>query len=179
VKWRPYAPLSTFWESLLTVCSLGFPLLLWWGLSLSGKVDPLFLPPPQKVWARAIQLFTQDTLFQDIAASLGRVGAGFLLTVLLGVPLGILVGAFRGVAALVEPISGLIRYLPASAFVPLLILWLGLGEEPKVGLIFLGTFFYTLLLIADAVRAVPIEWVRVSYTSLGCSPPFWMPLVST
>jgi NitT/TauT family transport system permease protein len=116
-----------------------------------------------------VQLFAEDTLWQDVFASLGRVFTGFLAAALVSIPLGILVGAFPLVAALVEPLSGLIRYLPASAFVPLLIFWLGLGEEPKVTLIFLGTVFYNLLLIADAVKAIPLEWIRVSYT-LGANP---------
>ncbi len=57
--------------------------------------------------------------------------------------------------ALFEPVIGLLRYLPAAAFIPLLIIWLGLGEEPKVALIFLGTFFFNTLMTADVVRGVP------------------------
>lgn len=159
--------LSTRTSTLLITLSLLSPLALWWGLT--GRVEPLFLPSPDRVVTRLVELLRTDTLGQDILVSLGRVLAGFSLTALVSIPLGIAAGASPVVGRLVEPLGGLVRYLPASAFVPLLILWLGLGEEPKVGLIFLGTVFYTLLLIADAVRALPLAWIRVSYT-LGASP---------
>ncbi|WP_218080709.1 ABC transporter permease [Anthocerotibacter panamensis] len=167
--WRLREPVSPILYAVLVGISLGLPLLLWWGVGRTGWVDPTFLPAPQKVIVRLVQLWQEDTLKEDILASLSRVGAGFVLASLVSIPLGIAVGSFRAVGALVEPFSGLMRYLPASAFVPLLILWLGIGEEPKIGLIFLGTVFYTLLLVADAVRAIPIAWIRVSYT-LGANP---------
>ena len=73
-------------------------------------------------------------------------------------------GSFGSVAALFEPVIGLLRYLPPGAFIPLLIIWLGLGEPPKVALIFLATVFFNTLMTADVVRRVPIALIDVSYT---------------
>jgi NitT/TauT family transport system permease protein len=89
---------------------------------------------------------------------------GFGLAVGVSVPLGIVMGSFRAGWALFEPILGLLRYLPAGSFIPLLIIWLGLGEEPKAALIFLGTFFFNTLMTADVVRGVPLALIDVSYT---------------
>ncbi len=162
--WRVREPIPPLVYGIFVAISLGLPLLLWISVSQLHWVDPLFLPAPQRVLQKLIQLFTEDTLWQDLGASLRRVALGFLLTVVISVPLGILVGAFPVMAGLVEPFGALLRYLPASAFVPLLILWLGLGEPPKIALIFFGTVFYTLVLVANAVRALPISWIKVSYT---------------
>jgi len=82
----------------------------------------------------------------------------------ISVPLGLLMGSFRSAVSLFEPVIGLLRYLPAGAFIPLLIIWLGLGEEPKVTLILLGTVFFNTLMTADVVRTVPIALIDVSYT---------------
>jgi NitT/TauT family transport system permease protein len=103
-------------------------------------------------------------LLSDTWATVQRVIYGFGLTVLVSVPLGIAMGSFSAVNALLEPLSGLLRYLPAAAFTPLLLIWLGIGESPKIALIFLGTVFFNMLMTADAVRLVPADLIDVAYT---------------
>jgi NitT/TauT family transport system permease protein len=73
-------------------------------------------------------------------------------------------GTFKSVNALFEPLIGFIRYMPATAFISLLLIWLGLGEPPKVALIFLGVLFFNTLMTANIVWQVPSELVRVAYT---------------
>jgi NitT/TauT family transport system permease protein len=73
-------------------------------------------------------------------------------------------GSFQAGQALFEPIVGLLRYLPASAFIPLLTIWLGIGEPSKWMLLFIGTVFFNTLMTADAVRQVPRALIDVSYT---------------
>ena len=90
--------------------------------------------------------------------------SGFLLASVLAVPLGILMGSFKVVEALIEPITGFMRYLPVSAMIPLLILWIGIGIEQKIAVIFLGTFFQQLVLIADVSARVSKDLLDVSYT---------------
>ena len=90
--------------------------------------------------------------------------SGFLLASVLAVPLGILMGSFKVVEALIEPITGFMRYLPVSAMIPLLILWIGIGIEQKIAVIFLGTFFQQLVLIADVSARVSKDLIDVSYT---------------
>ena len=93
-----------------------------------------------------------------------RVAIGFGLSLLVAVPLGLGMGTFKSISALFEPVIGLVRYAPATAFVPLLLIWLGLGEEPKIALVFLGTVFFNTLMIANVVWQVPSELIRVSQT---------------
>ncbi|NEQ26113.1 MAG: ABC transporter permease, partial [Microcoleus sp. SIO2G3] len=85
----------------------------------------------------------------------------------ISVPLGVLMGTFASVRSLLEPIIGIIRYMPAPAFIPLLILYFGLGETPKILLIFIGTLFFNTLMIMDAVKFVPKDLIEATYTLGG------------
>ena len=96
-----------------------------------------------------------------------RVTLGFLAAAIVSVPLGISMGAFGSVRSLFEPIIGVVRYMPAPAFIPLLILYLGIDETPKITLIFIGTVFYNTLMIMDAVKFVPKALVETTYTLGG------------
>ena len=167
VFWRildEIPPLLTW--SLMAV-SIITPILLWWVVANSGWVEPLFLPTPEQVWQSLCEMATRDRLFQDILASLWRVSGGFLLAAIISVPLGILMGAMRSIRALFEPIIAIIRYMPATAFTPLLILYFGIGELPKILLIFIGTLFFNTLMIMDAVKFIPKELVETTYTLGG------------
>jgi len=149
---------------VLAVAVLG-PLAAWWALSVSGLVKPaLYLPTPPATLRAGLDMLSTGQLYSDAAASVGRVALGFGLAVAVSVPLGIVMGSFATGWSLFEPAIGLLRYLPAAAFIPLLIIWLGLDEEPKIAVIFLGTFFFNTLMTADVVRGVPVALIDVSYT---------------
>ena len=148
--------------------SILIPLLGWAMLTYSGLVEPLFLPTPTAVVQRCLSLLQSGTLLHDVGMSVSRVGWGFLLSALLSVPLGLLIGTFKSMEGLFEPIVSLLRYMPAAAFIPLIILWIGLGEPSKIAIIFLGSFFYNTLMIADAVKFIPADFLRAAYT-LGAS----------
>jgi NitT/TauT family transport system permease protein len=153
----------TIW--ILTIASVLIPLVGWWALSVSGVVQPAnWLPTPAATYAAGMEMARSGELFDDAWASIQRVLIGFGLAVVVSVPLGVLMGSFRSGWALFEPILGLLRYLPAAAFIPLLIIWLGLDEAPKVALIFIGSFFFNTLMTADVVRGVPVALIDVSYT---------------
>lgn len=147
--------------------SIVVPFVLWWIISNSGLVQPLFLPTPVQVGGALLRLWENGSLPKDIAASLFRVLSGFLLATVIAIPLGILMGTFASVRALMEPIIGIVRYMPAPAFIPLLILYFGLGELPKILLIFIGTLFFNTLMIMDAVKFVPTELIETTYTLGG------------
>ncbi len=149
---------------ILTVLSLAVPLVGWLALSASGTVPDTFLPSPAQVWAAGLDMATSGQLLTDTWATVHRVLIGFGLAVAVSAPLGLLMGAFPAGEAALEPVIGLLRYLPASAFIPLLIIWLGLGEPSKVAILFIGTVFFNTLMTADAVRQVPGALVDVSYT---------------
>jgi NitT/TauT family transport system permease protein len=158
------APLSARARWILTALSVALPLAAWYALSASQAVSPIFLPSPAAVWSAGWDMAESGTLATDTWASVHRVLTGFGLAVATSVPLGVLMGSFQAGQALLEPVIGLLRYLPASAFIPLLIIWLGIGEPSKVAILLIGTVFFNTLMTADAVRLVPGALIDVSYT---------------
>ncbi len=154
-------PLKLNW--ILSGISIGLPLILWWGITSFGSIDPKFLPSPHAVIIAAQRLWETGDLQQDTIASLWRVGVGFFLSALCAIPVGILMGSFRSIRALLEPLFGLMRYMPAPAFIPLLILYQGIDEAPKITLIFIGTFFFNALMVMDTVKFVSKDLIDATY----------------
>ena len=167
VFWRIAADIPQSLKWALMALSVLVPLLLWWGLSSTGWVDAKFLPTPGMVVNALVVLWQDGYLLGDTLSSFLRVSGGFMLAALVAIPLGIGMGAFASVRSLLEPLVGIVRYMPAPAFIPLLIIYLGLGEEPKVALIFIGTVFFNTLMIMDAVKFVPKELIETTYTLGG------------
>lgn len=125
-------PIPTRTRRILATLSVLGPLAIWWLLSISGVVDPpTYLPTPPAVWAALTEMARTGDLLTDTLATLQRLLVGFGAAVAVSVPLGILMGSFRSAQALFEPIVGLLRYLPAGAFIPLLIIWMGLESRPR------------------------------------------------
>ena len=156
-------------RSGLQVASLLLPLLFWTLIATLGVVDEKFLPSPGAVYRSLASMAESGILFQDIVASTGRVFAGFLLATVVAVPIGICMGVYPAVCALCEPLIAMLRYMPAAAFIPLLIIYLGIGEEPKIALIFLGTVFFNILMVMDSVKFVPKELIETTLTLGGRS----------
>ncbi|GAB4242387.1 MAG: ABC transporter permease [Stanieria sp.] len=152
-------PLST----TLVIISILAPLLIWWLITAFGNIDPKFLPSPERVLEAFARLWSTGELLKDTVASLWRVVVGFCLASLIAIPTGILMGSFASIRALLEPLFGLMRYMPAPAFIPLLILYLGIGEEPKITLIFIGVFFFNSLMVMDTVKFVPKDLIESTY----------------
>ncbi|NLJ86574.1 MAG: ABC transporter permease [Firmicutes bacterium] len=148
----------------LGLFSFGALFLLWCILTYGGHVPALFLPSPTDIAQQFWLMVTEMNLFSDIVASVYRVSAGFLLASIIGVPIGLLMGSFKIAEGLVEPIVGFVRYMPASAFIPLLILWIGIGDLQKIAVIFIGTFFQQVLMVRDVTKNVSQELIDTSYT---------------
>jgi len=148
----------------IVAVALLIPLLLWTIASTAKLVPPVFLPTPVTVIQAGITLFTSGNLSLDVMVSCGRVLAGFLVAAAIGVPMGIAMGTFYSMDNLFAPLVGLIRYMPVTAFVPLIVIWLGLGEETKIVIIMLGAVLYNAIMIADAVKFIPNEMINVAYT---------------
>ena len=89
---------------------------------------------------------------------------GFLISLVVAVPLGILIGVYAPIEAFFEPVMSFLRYLPVTAFIPLFILWIGIDEREKVAVIILGTFPQLLLMVAGDTRKVKHDLIEVSYT---------------
>lgn len=163
VFWRLAEDIPKPLYTVLTISSIAVPLLLWWGVTTFGNIDPKFLPSPAKVIEAFGRLWGTRELLKDTVASLWRVGVGFLLAAILSIPVGVLMGSFPSIRAMLEPLFGLMRYMPAPAFIPLLILYLGIGEGPKVTLIFIGVFFFNSLMVMDTVKFVPKDLIEATY----------------
>ena len=167
VFWRLAEDIPKPLNTALVLASIALPVLLWWLVTTFGNVDPKFLPSPAMVLEAFGRLWSTGELLKDTVASLWRVGVGFLLAVFLSIPVGVLMGSFASIRALLEPLFGLIRYMPAPAFIPLLILYLGIGEGPKITLIFIGVFFFNSLMVMDTVKFVPKDLIEATYTLGG------------
>ena len=113
--------------------------MVWWLGSL--QYDEYFLPSPKETFDSIIVLIKNGRLFEDIAASAGRVVRGWLIAVLISVPLGLVVGSFKRVRWLVEPILSFFRFVPAIALTTLFLMWFGVGDESKIALIIYAAFF--------------------------------------
>ncbi|MDU2240864.1 MAG: ABC transporter permease [Paenibacillus sp.] len=138
--------------------------LAWSALTYTGWVKPLFLPTPTQVLQTFLNLLANEGLAADIWTSIYRVIGGFVLAAVIAIPLGMAMGINGAVQAFFEPVISLIRYMPASAFIPLFILWIGLGEAEKMTVIFFGTFFSLTLMIMDVTKNVSKDLIEISYT---------------
>lgn len=155
-------PKATVWA--LAAAGLISPFILWWAYTALGLADPMFMPSPGAVLERLGRWWTSEGLFTDIGISVWRVMAGFGASALLALPLGLYIGTYRPVQAFLEPLTDFIRYMPAVAFIPLVMLWVGIDEGSKVLIIFIGTFFQMVLMVAEDVRRVPMTQIEAAQT---------------
>lgn len=116
-------------------------LLLWLTGSQLGLWNRFLIPSPTEVLRICLRLLASGELASHVLVSLGRVGAGFVLAFCLAFPLAALLGMKREYLAWVQPTLEFIRHIPPLAAIPMLILWLGIGESPKIMVVILATFF--------------------------------------
>lgn len=148
----------------LAIISFIAVFLIWCLLSSLHLVDSVFLPSPLKVWDYFVASIKDGTLWPNTLISIQRIFFGVLFAVILGVPLGLLCGTFRFAEALIRPLCEFIRYMPVPAFTPLVMVWVGIGEEAKVTLLFIGIFFQLILMIADDALSVSDDLLNAGYT---------------
>jgi NitT/TauT family transport system permease protein len=141
---------------------------IWAAATLGGFVSKTFLADPGTMLKAGWTLLTQMGFAWDIGWTVWRVLGGFVIAAALALPLGVAMGAYKPVEAFFAPFVSFARYLPASAFIPLLILWVGIGEAQKLAVIFIGTFFQLVLMIAVTVGNTRRDLVEAAYT-LGVS----------
>ena len=140
-----------------------------WALAtFGGYVSPTFLADPATMVREGWNLLVQHGFIKDILITIWRVFGGFILAAAIGIPLGMAMGAYKPIEAFFEPFISFSRYLPASAFIPLLILWAGTGEAQKLAVIFVGSFFQIVLMVAVTVGNTRRDLVEAAYT-LGAS----------
>lgn len=161
---KPLQAIPRWLYAALMVGSIGTMGLLWLALSHWRIVDPLFLPSPADVWRTALEMLINGSLMEHTLSSLKIIVLGWALGAAAAIPIGIMMGAFRSFEAVLEPPIDFIRYLPVSALIPLLILYVGIDDAARVTVIFIGTFFALVLMVADVAARVPRELLDSAYT---------------
>jgi len=142
-----------------SVCSF---LLAWQLATTTGLISPLFLPSPGQIVAQAQELIANGELWSSVLISSQRVFAGFVLAGLVAVPLGVIMAVWWPAKAIVDPFVSLLRPLPSITWIPLTILWLGIGEQQKVAIVFLGSWIYILFYTLASVQRVDPLLIRAA-----------------
>jgi sulfonate transport system permease protein len=137
-------------------------LAVWTFLEKKGSLNTVIMPAPSKILSTFLALVKSGQLWKNLMISLIRVLKGYLIAASLGIVLGILIGLFRHLNRLTDLLIQIIKPIPPIAWIPLVILWFGIGEEGKVFLIFLGGFFTILINVVDGIRQTDKKLIEVS-----------------
>jgi NitT/TauT family transport system permease protein len=158
------------WRVGLGAAGLAGLIALWLvaASATSGANEGIVVPSPAATWDALRELQTEGLLFGDILASTERILYGYGISIAIGIVVGLAMGAFPSAEGTLEAPIGFVRYIPASALTPLMLLWLGIDEAPKIALIVVGTVFYNILMVADVARSVPRQLIDAAAT-LGAS----------
>ena len=161
---QPLKPVSRGARIALGAAFFVVFLAAWALATFGGAIDAMFLKDPVYTLKTGINLFREFGFIKDVGITVFRVVGGFVLAALVAVPLGIAMGAFKPIEAFFEPFVSFARYLPASAFIPLLILWAGIGETQKLAVIFIGSVFQIILMVAVIVGSTRRDLIEAAYT---------------
>ena len=161
---KPLVPVAPGTRTLLGVAFFVLFIAVWAGVTFGGLVSKTFLADPLTMLKSGWTLLTEMGFAVDIGMTVWRVLGGFVIAAALALPLGVAMGAYKPVEAFFEPFVSFARYLPASAFIPLLILWVGIGEAQKLAVIFIGSFFQLVLMVAVVVGNTRRDLVEAAYT---------------
>ena len=157
---------------LLSIASICVLIAVWWLVTYMGWVKPLFVPSPGAILDKFMSIwtngFTGTPLWQHVAISTGRVFSAFLLACVIGIPLGLAMGMSPLMRGIFDPPIEFYRPIPPLAYLPLMIIWFGIGETSKVLLIFLSVFAPVALGARSGVRSAAIEQIHAAY-SFGAS----------
>ncbi|AJE46797.1 ABC transporter permease subunit [Celeribacter indicus] len=162
---RP-APRRLHWGALIGTATIAVLVALWALASALGWASPVFLPSPARVWAAMTRAATDGyanaTLWTHMGASLWRVAAALFFTMLIGVPTGLLIATSRIGRGVLDPLVEFIRPLPPLAYLPLIIIWFGIGEPSKVLVIGIAMLAPIVISTASGVRAASESQIRAA-----------------
>jgi NitT/TauT family transport system permease protein len=149
----------------IALAVLGIVMLFgcWW-LAADLLVQKEFLPNPADTLHGLETYWNSGDFWSDVWASSLRILKGYSISLAIGAVLGLFIGSFRSVESFWESPIGFLRYIPATALVPLFLAWLGIDEAPKVALVIAGTVFFNIVMMADVARLVPREMILAAYT---------------
>ncbi|WP_045836421.1 ABC transporter permease [Hyphomicrobium sp. 99] len=166
-QWKLRGALTKRQYAVYSLLGVATPILIWAFAHEAGIVPKMFMPGPLDVIQRFWTWIANEGFAADLLISVQRVSLGFLASLVIALPLGLVAGTFKPAEAFLEPAMDFIRYMPAVAFVPLMMLWCGVGEQSKIAIIFVGTFFQMVLMFADDVRKVPMQQIEAAQTMGG------------
>ena len=165
---RVRAPVSRR-QSALSAVGIWVVFFAVWVLATQmGWVNAILVPPPEQVLQALFTLFAEQGFASDVLISVLRVLVSFAMACVVAVPLGVAMGAFPAIDVVLAPFVSAWRYLPAPSFIPILLMWFGTGEAPKLALLFMGVIFFLITLIADHTKDVRKELIETALT-LGAS----------
>ena len=157
----------------LSLATLLVLLAIWWAVAAAHWVSPLFLPAPGQVLNKLLTIaspqgFMDATLWQHLAASLGRIVVALLAATIIGIPVGIAMGLSPTVRGILDPLIELYRPVPPLAYLPLMVIWFGIGETSKILLIYLAIFAPVAMSALAGVKSAQQVRIRAAQ-SLGAS----------
>jgi len=149
-------------DLLIGIAGIAVLTIFWCIATYGGFVKPLFLPKPTGIWEGLVSFYEKGWLLPAIGRSLWRVTKALLLVIVIGIPLGVLMGAFAPVDALLRKIVNGVKSVPTTGILGLVVLWVGLEDKGKVVFLFLGAVFYMIILARSAVQTVNEDYVKVA-----------------
>jgi ABC-type nitrate/sulfonate/bicarbonate transport system permease component len=169
---RRAPPRRPFWRrnenALLGTLAVAVFLAIWESAVQFGWVNPLFTSAPSRIVRAAVQMFADGSILYDLQVSGFEFAVGYGLAVLIGVPLGILMGWYRRLNAVLDPFVSALYATPRIALLPLMMIWLGIGLASKIAIVFLGAVFPILVNTITGVRTLDANFIRVA-RSFGSS----------
>ncbi len=161
--------LSPRTDLIISLTGIAVVIAVWCAVTYGGLVKPLFLPTPTGIWEGLADYQSRSWLLPAILHSLWRVTQSLFLVVLFGVPLGVLMGAFAPIDALLRKIVNGAKSVPTTGVVGLIVLWFSVEERAKIVFLFIGAIFYMIILVKNAVQTVNEDYLRVA-TDIGATP---------
>jgi len=171
-------PPRTFWarheHALLGTISMLVFLSFWEASVGLGWVNPLFTSSPSRIVRTAIEMFADGSILVDMQVSGFEFIVGYGAAIIIGVPLGILMGWYSRIDAVLEPFVSALYATPRIALLPLILIWLGIGIASKIAIVFLGAVFPIVVNTVTGVRTVEADFIKVA-RSFGCNDRqlFW------
>jgi len=154
--------LSPRTDMLIGLAGIAVLAICWCIATYGGFVKPMFLPKPTGIWEGLVSFYEKGWLLPAIGRSLWRVTKALLLVIVIGIPLGVLMGTFAPVDALFRKIVNGVKSVPTTGILGLVVLWVGLDDKGKVVFLFLGAVFYMIILARNAVQTVNDDYIKVA-----------------
>jgi NitT/TauT family transport system permease protein len=169
LDYRIRGSLSPRKDQLFGLAGIGSLVTIWCFLTYGGYVKPVFLPTPSGIWEGLVAFQQRDWLFPAIVRSSWRVFRSLLIVLAIGIPIGILMGAFTPVDAFLRKIVNGAKSIPTTGIVGLIVLWFSIEERAKIVFLVLASLFYMIILVANAIRSVNEDYIKVA-VDLGATP---------